>query len=121
MTAASSSKRRPADASPRGEASSRSSSASTSASASGRCSLSEARYPYLDDAAWAVLAEQRASMREVIGSERGGVEFDDGEIRWWTFAGGRINATLRYALEAVAGDWQVIPDNFLVKVRGDDR
>ncbi len=80
--------------------------------------LSEARYPYLDDAAWAVLSEQRASMREVISSERGGVEFDNGEIRWWTFAGGRINATLRHALEAVAGDWQVISDNFLVKVRG---
>ena len=28
--------------------------------------LSEARYPYLDDAAWAVLTDQRASMREVI-------------------------------------------------------
>ena len=26
--------------------------------------LSEARYPYLDDAAWAVLSEQRAAMRE---------------------------------------------------------
>ena len=29
--------------------------------------LSEARYPYLDDAAWAVLSEQRASMRGMIG------------------------------------------------------
>ncbi|MCA9548022.1 MAG: DEAD/DEAH box helicase, partial [Myxococcales bacterium] len=32
---------------------------------------------------------------------------------------GRINATLRYALEAVGGDWKVIPDNFFVKVRGE--
>ena len=82
--------------------------------------LSDARYPYLDDAAWGVLAEHRASIRGIIGSQRGGVEFDDGEIRWWTFAGGRINATLRYALEAVAGDWKVISDNFLIKVRGED-
>ena len=59
-------------------------------------------------------------MRGVLSSERGGIEFDDGEIRWWTFAGGRINATLRYALEAVGGDWKVIPDNFLIKVRGED-
>jgi ATP-dependent Lhr-like helicase len=43
----------------------------------------------------------------------------DGEVRCWTFAGGRINATLRYALEAVAGDWTVIPDNFLIKVRAE--
>jgi ATP-dependent Lhr-like helicase len=80
--------------------------------------LSEARYPYLDDAAWRVLTDQRASIRKVISSEIGSAEFDDGEIRWWTFAGGRINATLRYALEAVTGDWQVISDNFQVKVRG---
>jgi ATP-dependent Lhr-like helicase len=32
------------------------------------------------------------------------------------FAGGHINSTLRYALEAV-GDWKVIPDNYVVKVR----
>lgn len=80
--------------------------------------LSEARYPYLDDEAWAVLSEQRAAMRGMIGPERGGAEFDNGEIRWWTFAGGRINATLRHALEAAAGDWQVTSDNFLLKVRG---
>ncbi|WP_218940478.1 DEAD/DEAH box helicase [Streptomyces sp. Ru87] len=80
---------------------------------------SDERYAYLDDAAWAVLAEHRASMRGIIDSQRGGLEFDEGEIRWWTFAGGRINATLRYALEAVAGDWKVIPDNFLIKVRGE--
>jgi ATP-dependent Lhr-like helicase len=82
--------------------------------------LSDARYSYLDDAAWTVLARHRESMRESIGSQRGGVEFDDGEIRWWTFAGGRINATLRYALEAVGGDWKVIPDNFFLKIRGED-
>lgn len=81
--------------------------------------LSEERYPYLDDQAWAVLATHRATMRDILSSQRGGVEFDDGEIRWWTFAGGRINATLRYALEAVGGDWKVIPDNFLIKVRAE--
>jgi ATP-dependent Lhr-like helicase len=82
--------------------------------------LNDERFPYLDDAAWAVLAEHRNTMREFIRSQRGGIEFDDGEIRWWTFAGGRINATLRYALEAVGGDWKIIPDNFLIKIRGED-
>jgi ATP-dependent helicase Lhr and Lhr-like helicase len=80
---------------------------------------SDERYPYLDDEAWAVLASQRADLRGVVDSPRGGVEIDDGELRWWTFAGGRINSTLRYALEAVGEDWKVIPDNFLIKIRGD--
>lgn len=82
--------------------------------------LSDERFAYLDDAAWAVLTEHRHSMRGVINSQRGGMEFDDGEVRWWTFAGGRINATLRYALEAVAADWKIIPDNFLIKVRSEN-
>jgi ATP-dependent Lhr-like helicase len=81
--------------------------------------LSEERYPYLDDQAWAVLAAHRATMQDVLSSGRGGVEFGDGEIRWWTFAGGRINATLRYALEAVREDWKVVPDNFCIKIRAD--
>jgi len=82
--------------------------------------LSDERYPYLDGSAWAVLSEHREAMREVVDSQRGGIEFDDGEVRWWTFAGGRINATLRYALEAIDGDWKVIPDNFVIKIRAED-
>ena len=49
-----------------------------------------------------------------------GIEIADGEIRWWTFAGGRINSTLRYGLGAIHGGVQVVPDNFLLKLRGDD-
>lgn len=82
--------------------------------------LSEGRYPYLDETAWTVLCERRAAMSGVVDSPRGGIEFDEGEVRWWTFAGGRINATLRYALEAVGGEWKVIPDNLVIKVRGED-
>lgn len=81
--------------------------------------LGEETFPYLDAHAAAALAEQRARVREVVDSQQGGVEVGEGEIRWWTFAGGRINATLRYALEAVGGEWKVVPDNFLLKVRGE--
>lgn len=82
--------------------------------------LGEARYAYLDEAAWAVVAERREAMREAGVGARGGVEVGDGEVCWWTFAGGRINGTLRYALEAVAGgDWKVVADNFAVRVRGE--
>jgi ATP-dependent Lhr-like helicase len=78
------------------------------------------RPPPLDDAAWAALSARREALSEVVGEGAPGWEIEGDELRWWTFAGGRINATLRHALEAVGGDWKVIPDNFLLKVRGPD-
>ncbi len=65
------------------------------------------------------IAGRRDAFEGVLTPGRGGIEVEDGEIRWWTFAGGRINATLRHALEAVGGDWKVVPDNFMVRVRGE--
>jgi len=76
-------------------------------------------YPYLDDPAAAVLAEQRAILGPVLRGNRGDLEIIDGEYRWWTFAGGRVNSTLRYALAAIAADWKVSTDNFTVRMRGD--
>ena len=80
---------------------------------------SDQPYPYLDAPAAAALAEQRDAVRDILEPERGGIELLDGELHWWTFAGGRINATLRYAIEAVDRDWKVIPDNYLIKLRGE--
>jgi hypothetical protein len=37
---------------------------------------------------------------------------------WWTYAGGRINHTLKYALEVSQG-WKVVAENFFVKIAGD--
>ncbi len=74
---------------------------------------------YLHPTARDVLTERRAAFDGVLDGERGGIEVEDGEIRWWTFAGGRINSTLRYALEAVGPEWKVVPDNFLVRIRGE--
>lgn len=65
----------------------------------------------------------RALRTELLDSAKGGLEVDEGEtteIRWWTFAGGRINATLRHALAAVGGDWKIVTDNFLIRIRGED-
>jgi ATP-dependent Lhr-like helicase len=47
-----------------------------------------------------------------------GLDGDSAELRWWTYAGGGINSTLRYALTALEPTWTVIPDNYAVKVRG---
>jgi hypothetical protein len=82
--------------------------------------LNDEAFPYLDESASAVLARHREAMQDILDSQQGGIEIDEGEIRWWTFAGGRINSTLRYALQEVGEEWKVIPDNFLIKVRGPD-
>lgn len=75
-------------------------------------------YPVCGPEAAAVLEEHRRVMQEVVAPEVGGMEIFGEEIRWWTFAGGRINSTLRYALGAAGGDWKVVADNFLIKVTG---
>ncbi len=81
--------------------------------------LSFEAFPYLDEQAAAVLAEKRESIQPLFQSGRAGIEARDGELRWWTFAGGKINATLRYGLEAVGGDWKITTDNLLVKAKGE--
>ena len=74
---------------------------------------------YLTPEAAAALAEQRAAMAVSAAPGRGSVEVAEDELRWWTFAGGRINHTLRHALGALHPDWKIVPDNFLLKVRGE--
>ncbi len=76
-------------------------------------------YRYLHDSARAVLRDQRARFDGVLAPRRGGLEIAEDELRWWTFAGGRVNATLRYALEAIGPAWKIVPDNYVIKIRGD--
>lgn len=76
-------------------------------------------FPYLDAIASEVLAERQEAMQPLFSKRHAGIEVKDGELRWWTFAGGKINATLRYGLEAVGGDWKITTDNFLVKAKGE--
>jgi ATP-dependent Lhr-like helicase len=76
-------------------------------------------YAYLSEAAAAVLADQRSFFSGLLLEEPARVQLENGEIRWWTFAGGRINSTLRYALTALVPGAQIIPDNFHLKVRGE--
>ena len=78
---------------------------------------SDTEYAYLHESAQLALEEKRQAFLDVLEPE--GLSFEDraDETIWWTFAGGRINGTLKYALEAL-GDWKVVPDNFSVKIRG---
>jgi len=77
-------------------------------------------FSYLDEAASAILAEERALLRSCLRPGIGGLSASKDEIRWWTFAGGRINATLRYALEELDQEWKIVPDNFAIRVYGAD-
>ncbi|MCY2966515.1 MAG: DEAD/DEAH box helicase [Planctomycetota bacterium] len=81
---------------------------------------SDEDYGYLDSSARTVLTGQRDQMRAIPDLARGGIEDLGGELRWWTFAGGRINATLRYAITSIQPTWTVLPDNFSLRVRGED-
>lgn len=81
--------------------------------------VSSIAFPYLEEQAAAILEEKRESIQPLFQGRRAGIEARDGELRWWTFAGGKINATLRYGLEAVGGDWKITTDNFLVKAKGE--
>ncbi|MFT5686602.1 MAG: ATP-dependent Lhr-like helicase [Myxococcota bacterium] len=63
------------------------------------------------------LRERRAQFAEIM-ERPGGIVWEPGDIRWWTFAGGRINTTLQFALRDL-GDWKVTADNFTVRVRSE--
>ena len=75
-------------------------------------------YPYLGPEAASVLAEYQSAMGGILQPGSGGVEITDEGIHWWTFAGGRINSTLRHALLSICADWTVVPDNFGIRIRG---
>ncbi len=78
-------------------------------------------YAYLQHSASDVLNAQRSAMAHVLSPENASdFEFGDGEVRWWTFAGGRINSTLRHALRGLGAEWRVVCDNFVIKIRGND-
>jgi ATP-dependent Lhr-like helicase len=79
-------------------------------------------FAYLDARARTALAGYREhyhAIRPNLLRPGGTIEVAEDELRWWTFAGGRINATLRYALEAISPGWKIVPDNFTLRLRGE--
>lgn len=78
--------------------------------------MSNEDYPFLDPKAREALAEWRGDFGELLRRDEP-VQDDGSSVTWWTFAGGRINQTLKYALEWKGG-WKVIADNFAVRVQG---
>ena len=75
---------------------------------------------YLHASAMGALREQRAAFDGVLDAESGGLEITSEEANWWTFAGGRINSTLKHALNSLGHDWKVVSDNYAVRIRAQD-
>ena len=79
---------------------------------------SDDELPYLAGDAAAALASYRDDFRELLRRTGNTLQVDEHAVRWWTFAGGRINQTLRHALQQVGG-WKIVADNFHLRIEGD--
>ena len=82
-----------------------------------RVLIEEAPVPYLEPSAAAGLAARRADLSDTLRRPLA-IQTEEDLVRWWTFAGGKINHTLKYAIELSSG-WKVVADNFNLKVSGD--
>ena len=83
-----------------------------------RALTEETRYPYVDDIAWRHLQGKREDLGELLGRAGRAIQMDEAVGRWWTFAGGRVNHTLKYGFEVLNG-WKVVSDNLQLRVEGD--
>jgi ATP-dependent helicase Lhr and Lhr-like helicase len=52
-------------------------------------------YPYLDELGQKALAERRAELGELLRRTGNAIQVDDDGAHFWTFAGGRINHTMK--------------------------
>lgn len=75
-------------------------------------------YPYVNEKARQTIVERRGELGSLLRGAGPALQFDDGHLRWWTFAGGRINQTLKVGLEIAEG-WKVASDNFALRIEGD--
>jgi hypothetical protein len=76
------------------------------------------RYPYVDAGGSRHIEEKRGDLGELLRRPGHAVQLDGSMAHWWTFAGGRVNHTLKYAFEVLEG-WKVVADNFQLRIEGD--
>jgi ATP-dependent helicase Lhr and Lhr-like helicase len=80
--------------------------------------LEKVEVPYLNAKAATFLAEYRDDLRSILHRGKVNIQVDaDGRLLWWTFAGGKVNNTLRYGLQ-FQHDWKITCDNFRIKIEG---
>ena len=81
--------------------------------------VEDAEYPYVDPASRAAIDSWRGDLGDLLRrSQPFAAQQDDRAVRLWTFAGGRINHTLKYAFEMLGG-WKAVADNFALRIEGD--
>ena len=78
----------------------------------------DTRYPYVSEPAFKIIEERRDDLGELLQRPGAAVQLDGNAARWWTFAGGRVNHTLKYGIEILEG-WKVVADNFQLRIEGD--
>lgn len=83
-----------------------------------RILIADTEYPYLHPTAAKALQDKREELGELLRRKARPVQVEAGKAWWWTFAGGRINYTLKYALELIGGR-KVVTDNFVLRIEGD--
>ena len=76
------------------------------------------RYPYVDEPGFRYIDEKRGDLGDLLRRSGPAVQIDGNVARWWTFAGGRINHTLKYGFELMEG-WKVVADNVELRIEGD--
>jgi ATP-dependent Lhr-like helicase len=80
--------------------------------------VEEVEYGYLDPSARGVLRSAREDLGELLRRRALPLQVESGSATWWTFAGGKINTTLKY-LFSIMKSWRVVADNFLMRIEGD--
>jgi ATP-dependent Lhr-like helicase len=65
-----------------------------------------------------IIRDRRDELGESLRHSPLPLQMEDGKAHLWTFAGGRINQTLRYAF-VILGDFKVVADNFQLRIEGD--
>jgi ATP-dependent Lhr-like helicase len=72
----------------------------------------------VDELGWKHLAAKRDDLGALLGRQGRAVQLDGDVAHWWTFAGGKVNHTLKYGFEVAEG-WKVVADNFQLRIEGD--
>ncbi len=81
--------------------------------------MEDTQYPFVDERGLAAINEWRGDLGALLKRTSDSLQQDDKGVMWWTFAGGRINHTLKYAFEWKEG-WKVVADNFSLRISGKD-
>ena len=79
----------------------------------------DSEYPYINESLAVGLRDKRQELGDSLRRSALAVRIVPGKAHVWTFAGGRINQTLK-CIFAVVGGFEVSSDNFQLRIEGDN-